>query len=233
MKFTFGIISSNLGPPHIQYVVDSIDIEIIKNTSNFEIIIVGGDKLYNDETMKIIPFDETKKNGWITRKKNIITENAKYDNIVYMHDYVTLVPGWFDAMNKFGEDFDICMTKILNADGTRFRDWSLWPHDLDNVWGPHCRECLLPYNITSLSKLMYISGTYWIAKKHVMQEFPLNEDLSWGQSEDVEWSKRVRQKYNFSINPNASVKFLKQKDRVFSEITPETLKTVENYNATL
>jgi hypothetical protein len=72
-----------------------------------------------------------------------------------------------------------------------------------------------------------------MAKRSVMQEFPLNEELVWGKTEDVEWSKRVREKYKFSMNEKAAVKFLKQKDRVFSEITPETLKKVEQYNATL
>jgi hypothetical protein len=33
------------------------------------------------------------------------------------------------------------------------------------------------------------------------EEIPLNENLLWGQSEDVEWSQRVRNKYIFSCNP--------------------------------
>jgi hypothetical protein len=62
---------------------------------------------------------------------------------------------------------------------------------------------------------MYFSGSYWVAKKEVMEEFPLNEDLLWGQSEDVEWSKRIREKYNFSINENSKVKLLKYKYPIF------------------
>ena len=62
---------------------------------------------------------------------------------------------------------------------------------------------------------MYISGTYWIAKKRVMEEFPLNENLFWGQGEDVEWSKSVTKKYNFSINPNSIVKLMGYKDPLF------------------
>ena len=41
---------------------------------------------------------------------------------------------------------------------------------------------------------MYISGAYWVAKKHVMEAEPLNEDLKHSEAEDVEWSLRVRDK---------------------------------------
>ena len=46
---------------------------------------------------------------------------------------------------------------------------------------------------------MYISGSYWVCKKHVMENFPLNDELLWGQGEDVEWSKIVREHYILSV----------------------------------
>jgi hypothetical protein len=70
-------------------------------------------------------------------------------------------------------------------------------------------------------------GFYWIAKKSVMQEFPLNENLTWGQAEDIEWSRRVREKYDFSINPNSSVKFLKQKEYILREMSQESLNILK------
>jgi hypothetical protein len=65
---------------------------------------------------------------------------------------------------------------------------------------------------------MYISGSYWIAKKDVMLEFPLDENLAWGEGEDVLWSKQVRKKYEFNMNINSSVFIIKGvKDKVFNE----------------
>ena len=124
------------------------------------------------------------------------------------------------------------MTPIQNADGTRFRDWTLWPHDITPDGSPNLQS-LLPYDVGDLSKFMYISGAYWIAKRKVMQEFPLDETLSWGESEDVKWSKQVREKYNFKLNPHSSVKLLKQKDRVFSEATPEMIQQLRGQNEAL
>lgn len=229
MNFTFGIVTTNPSSDHMVQVLYSIEQQNIDD-ANYEVIIVGGDKPYEDNLLTIIPFDETQKKGWITRKKNIITQHAKFQNIVYMHDYVLLEPDWYRNFEEiYGGCFDVCMTPILNSDGSRYRDWSLWPHDLDDIWGPTCRECLLPYNVTNLSKFMYISGAYWVAKKRVMEQFPLNEELTWGESEDVDWSKRVRTTFNFKINPYSKVSLLKQKDPVFTEISEEKLKLVQSH----
>jgi hypothetical protein len=218
MDFTIGIITSGNKEQQLNFLIDRIEDERIPN---YEIILVGGDGL-NRKNLIHIPFDESVKKAWITRKKNIITEKARYDNIVYMHDYVFLEKGWYDGYLKFGDNFVICMNIIRNLDGSRFRDWTLWAgltHLSDDGiitteerdYITKNRMFLLPYNMKNLSKYMYISGAYWVAKKDIMREFPLDERLSWGEGEDVEWSKQVREKYNFSMNIHSSVRFLKMK----------------------
>jgi hypothetical protein len=205
MNFTFGIITCERSNEYIHKIVESIK---KLNIPNYEIIIVGKSNFKDKDFVKTIEFDESIKNGWITKKKNIITENAKYDNIVYTHDYHVFDDNWYEGYLKFGDNFKVCSNVILNA-GFRYRDW-LWfeseeipKHSLPN------HEHLLPYFETRCSKWMYINGSYWVAKKHVMQEFPLHENLCQNESEDIEWSKRVSSKYNFSINTNSSVTMLK------------------------
>jgi hypothetical protein len=228
MKFTFGIITtdSSLSNDNLMNVLHSIEHQRIPD-ENYEVIIVGGDSNWKSDLVTTVAFDETKKSGWITRKKNIITQLSKYENIVYMHDYVSLRPCWYEDFHKFGNDFEVCMTPIQNVDGSRFRDWTLWPHDTTSD-GSANLNALLPYDVTDLSKYMYFSGAYWIAKKKVMEEFPLDESLSWGESEDVLWSKQVRGKYQFKINPHSSVKLLKPKDPVFHEATPELIQQLRD-----
>lgn len=225
MKFTFGIITGGNADSMIGQAIDSIKAESI---GEYEIIVVGGRSL-SGSNIRHVPFNEANKQFWITRKKNIITESATYDNIVYMHDYVKLMPGWFDGFMNFGSGFDVCMNRIENVDGERFRDWTLWPDDVpDEVAQMRAngrRNILLPYEMTHLSKYMYISGTYWVAKKYVMEEFKLNEDLIWGQGEDVEWSKRVREKYKFSMNPLSTVRIQKPgKDRAFDPVLEQDIQ---------
>lgn len=224
MKFTFGIITSPGTDGFIQQIVDSICDE---NIPEYEIIIIGGNTPYESNELRVIPFDESQKRMWITRKKNLITQNAKYENVVYLHDYITFIPGWYNGFLKYGNDFEVCMNPILNIDNSRFRDWTLWFDDPNPD-----RRRLLPYTETSLSKHMYISGGYWVAKKRLMEQFPLDESLSWGESEDIKWSKQVREIYPFKLNTYSYVKLLKPKDPVFTEASPEMLQKLKQ-NANL
>lgn len=222
MNFTFGIITDKLNPIlDLNLIINSI---IGLNIPNYEIIIVGSRNDYNSEKLKIIAFEENPHGGWITKKKNLVTKHAIYENIVYLHDYITFDKDWYTNFLNFGNDFKICMNQILNSDKTRFRDWTLWAESADQIGIPN-PQYLLPYTLKNLSKLMYFSGSYWVAKKTIMEEFPLNEDLLWGQSEDVEWSKRVREKYNFSINENSIVRLLKYKNPAFTNCS--FLKEIE------
>lgn len=220
MNFTFGIITNGKSDDSLNQVIDSIEQQ---NIPEYQVIVVGNSNVSRTNTF-VIPFDESIKSAWITRKKNLITTNSCYENIVYTHDYVLFEPGWYKGYLKFGDEFKICMNKFVNPDGSRFRDWVIWPHNdnfMDQIVLPN-RECLIPYNMLHLSKYQYISGTYWVAKKDVMMEFPLDENLCWGQGEDVLWSKQVREKYNFSMNSYSTVKSLKFKDPAFNVVGDET-----------
>ena len=144
MDFTFGIITNGSSDDFVEIVINSI---LSQNIPNFEIIVVGNSNVKAENT-RVIPFDETQRPMWITKKKNIITNEAKFDNIVYLHDYVFLSKNWYDGFLKFGNDFDVCMTKILNRDGSRYRDWTLWAFDVEPL-GVKNKEFLLPYDFTN------------------------------------------------------------------------------------
>ena len=222
MKFTFGIITAGNSDDSLNAVIDSIEQQ---NIPEYQILIVGNSNVSRTNTFTI-PFNESIKQAWITRKKNLITINSRYQNVVYSHDYVVFEPGWYEGFLQFGEDFKICMNKFVNPDYSRFRDWVIWPHNenfMDGIVLPN-RECLIPYDMTHLSKYQYISGTYWVAKRQVMEDHPLDDNLCWGQGEDVDWSKRVRQRYNFSMNSYSTVRSLKFKDPAFNITGEETIQ---------
>ncbi len=155
MKFTFGIVT-NGNDEVISKIIDSIEIQKIPT---YEILIVGNSDLKRSHTT-VIPFNETQKVSWITRKKNIITELAKYENIVYLHDYITFDKDWYKGQLQAGEDYKVRVDRIVNKDGTRGGDWLLCPWDdtfVSKLVAPTL-SCLLPYDLTHLSKYMYISG---------------------------------------------------------------------------
>lgn len=226
MKFTFGIITSGHSDDLLSKCIDSIKKLSIPE---YEIIVIGNTSIL-DNIIKI-PFDESVKDKWITRKKNLITQHANYENIVYCHDYIVFGKNWYNGFLKYGNNFNLCMTQILNKDNTRFRDWCIWiwNHNFMDEIVKSNSECLIPYDMNHLSKYMYFSGAYWVAKKNIMMEFPLNENLCWGQGEDVVWSKQVREKYNFSMNKYSIVRLLKQQEVAFNVATPKTILKLNTY----
>ena len=241
INFTFGIITDaqNGVNDFLPRAVQSIrELHIPK----YEIIIVGTKReiikheiLSPDSRLTIIDFDESIKAKWITKKKNLITKNAKYDNIVYQHDYVTYDKNWYNGWKEFGDDYVACMNVIKNLDGTRYRDWVIFPdsfsEDLRNYANIQNNESMLPYDDNRFIKWQYFSGAYWVAKKWLMKEIPLEEFLVWGEGEDVRWSHYVRSKYDLKMNPHSTVQILKQHNPAFGPIRKECYdKIIEYYN---
>ena len=235
---TFGIVTDG-NSPHLSAVCQSIDKTMAHHRwFDYEILIVGLNARPNIKNTRCIAFDSKNNPGWITRKKNIITQEAKYDTIVYTHDYVSFDEAWLIGWGWFSriggaymwpfsnvpEEFDIGMNVLLTQDGYRFRDWCAWddpryghPWTQHEPWCPpegmhyQGKPCLVPYDYKH-TKRMYISGTYWVAKRHVMVDNPLDENLRWGQAEDIKWSLQVRDKYKYVMNTHSVCRLLKPKD---------------------
>jgi hypothetical protein len=182
--------------------------------SPYEIIVVGPkkelamlqNKFGKEVPLITIPYREFPLwgvYGWLTKKKNIGVLRASYDKVVMTHDYVTFAPGWREGYEKFG-DFTAAANIVLNKDGKRYTDWITIDH-------PEWKQSLIPYNTTAYSKYQYLNGTYIVVKRDFMLDNMWDENLRAFDSEDVEWSKRVRQKITFAFNPYSTVIYSKQK----------------------
>ena len=148
--------------------------------------------------------------GAICHKKNIAAQAAKFDKLCILHDYVGLKRGWRAGFESFGDDWKVAMTAVLNQDNSRHRDWMNWDHPAITPPDKNNSACLQPYEITTRN--MFIGGTYFCVKRDFFLDNPLDENLFWGDGEDVEWSLRVRDKTTFHFNPHATVKYTKLKD---------------------
>jgi hypothetical protein len=226
MDFTFGIITAGGNDAMISEIIESIHAQ---NIPNYEIIIVGYSAIQDDKT-RVIPFDESQKRGWITRKKNIVNQEAKYEFVCHLHDYVKLCDDWYKGFLRYGSDFDYGVTRILTNSGRRFRDFCVFPFCLPPVFQ---ETGLIPYGYkpsSELNKVMYISGTYFIIRKSVALQYPLNELLCHGQGEDVELSQRLtRAGIPIQCNHFSTVQFMKYKDQCHweKEIDLDELEKVE------
>ena len=210
LDFSFCIITDNSTEAcrRISQTVSSIR---KLNIPNYEILVIGGEdnKFSGDlSDFRKINFDESSVSGWITKKKNNISKLCKYDNLVMFHDYFVFHKNWYEGYKKIYEDFsqcDVCSNPVFMIDGRReFTDWVTLDHP-ELGWGSP-----LNYNDWTQTQYQYISGGYFVVKKQFMLDNPLDERLASHQSEDVEWSKRIRNKAKIICNPYSYVKHNKQ-----------------------
>ncbi len=198
MNLTFAITSDYSDIPRLDLITRSIyNLQI----PNFEVLIIGPGREGQSGRVRCIAFDETPNPGWITKKKNILCQQAQYDTIVLMHDYYLFDPGWYQAYLAFGTDWDICSNPQLLITGQRhFTDWVMWDHPTIPRYTP------LDYDEWGLTRHMYISGGYYLLKKAIALQYPMNESMGWGSAEDVEWSLRVRDTCKIVCNKQAIVR---------------------------
>ena len=201
IQWTFGIVTGFEDYQRLDEILKSIRALSIPE---YEIILIGGGNsefVVFAEDVRVIDFDESQKPKWITRKKNILVNEAKYDNIVLMHDYHVFDKDWYENFKYFGTEWDICSCPQYLITGARNpMDWSLWDKP------GHGRAWSLNYDDWSQTQYMYISGGFFIVKKHVLQQEPLDESRGWNEEEDVEWSMRVRNKYVMKCNSGSVVR---------------------------
>ena len=198
----------------------SICLKSLEQIPKYEAILIGNIEVSGTRSI-LVPDDTT-----ISKKINIGAEEAKYDILVYMRDYNFLYDRWFDGWNgKF--DIDIGMNRILNKNGTRYRDWcSFDDEDIrPEIWvqrEPWCetlriaKPAIVPYSYAKTNK-MYISGMFWLANKKFMIDNPFNNELKLGEAEDVEFSLRVRNIWNYKMNTFSTTGMTKQKNVILPE----------------
>lgn len=105
-KWTFWIVTQWKRDDWLHQIIDSIEIQ---NIPQYEIILcwkVNNNEIINRENINYIEFTENDDQWWITRKKNIIVENAKHENICIVHDRIIFKKWWYDWMKKWGNNFE-------------------------------------------------------------------------------------------------------------------------------
>lgn len=202
MKWSF--IISYLQGTYLEQVIRSIENQNdIKD--NYEIILIGPkleSSSFGIPNIKHIVFEENLIPGWITLKKNIAIQNATHNNLCIMHEYVGLCENWYTNYELFGDEWDVCMNPIRMKNNLRYRDWITLQRPI---------QYISYHDVTQTKTNMYISGTYWCAKKNFMMQNPLDIRRTWGQGEDIEWSMRCMKNWNYKFNLNSVVKLLKDK----------------------
>lgn len=198
MRWTFGIPTNGNNDNLHKILKSIIDLNIPQD--KFEIILAV------EKENKKLPYKQIivpeRNKFWISKKKNDIIKEAKFENICLAHDYIAFAPEWYESYNEF-KNWDICGNQVrnLNTTGERISDWIGLT---SKGWA------LIPYH--NKTDTMFMSGVYSCVKKQfiINNNLFLDENLLWGEFEDREWSARCLKHTEFSFNRyaiNYSVKY--------------------------
>lgn len=192
-KWTFGIITKGERSDWIKEIIKSIKDQKIPN---YEIIICGTylDKL--EENVSYIQFNIRDDQGWITRKKNLICEKAKYENICMLHDRIVLNKDWYESIKEHGNTFEVLGCAQTDKNGNWAGDWLTTQDSLKDL----CKISRLHYE--DWDYYAYIGGQVTIIKKKILSQIPWDETRYWNGAEDIDLSVRCRDEGLISrINP--------------------------------
>jgi hypothetical protein len=218
---SFVIVTAGNNDSSLEQIIDSIECQ---NMPEYECIIVGGRTTnVNRKNTIHIPFnEEITYKPWLTRKKNLGVHLAQYDIVVVMHDYYVFDSNWYEEFVKFGFDWDICVHQNLACKEQNYVRGNGWRAGPIPGYPELPFAMTIPWDIDCFIPYMAIQGAYWVAKRNVMLEEQLNENLLLGQDDDIEWSARVvpgwlgqkpnQNKYKIVCNPNCITRNNKTKE---------------------
>lgn len=157
---------------------------LVKNMKNIQLLVCGPKKLLLRilDSSQIIDDSEFKKTNLIAAKKNLLISNAKNENLLLLHDRYEIAPDFFESFKNFGYDFGIAVpNQIIKETNINY------PGLLNS------QEGNFGYIDSHIFEDSYfVNGGCIALKREIALNVKLNPFLSWGEQEDVEWSKRLR-----------------------------------------
>lgn len=198
-RWSFGIITGGNSAELVSTLIESI---IKQDIPEYEILVCGYYEPTDSQKDKIALINDIKEKdirGPIVKKKNKIVESASYNNLLILHDRYVLPDDWFDKITKYGNYFEILSMPNETKDGERISDWN------EFTGFPSSRyrfDYLLP-DYKRFPNYWYAQGGVLLVKKHLYDTFRLDNNLYWGELEDVQYSQIAHLKgalYYFDIN---------------------------------
>lgn len=187
-KWTFGIVSNGKRSDWLEKIIASISKQSIPN---YEVIVCGPSPspVLQHPRLSYIPFRQRDDLGWITYKKNLIVDRARYENICVIHDRILFPEGWFEGMKKWGNSFDHLSCRV-EFNGRR--DDSDWPC-MDSIfkWKGKNLFFTLSLDYRDWHKDGFVGGTIHIGKKSLFMKYPWPIHVYWNEGEDFLLSKKL------------------------------------------
>lgn len=185
-----------------------------------EIILCGkpGNNFQFWDQVRIVGEDIPAPPVQIARKKNCIADNARYNNLCILHDRVFLPADFIEAVERFGDLYPVTTLPSIYFDDKnnmiplRYSDYGEMLREPlagssaavysggANTFSSF-QQLLFPALETSsqffcANPLFYVptayaTGSLYIVKKNVWNNYPIDPRFRWEEYEDVEWAIRL------------------------------------------
>ena len=227
-KWTIGVITNGKRNDVVEKFIASVRRQKIPY---YEIIVCGSYFDRKEKDFRYLPFREHDDLGWITRKKNIICENARYENIMVLHDRFILNDDWFKGMKKYGNQFEILSCPQITPDGIRAGDWVAMPGQLYPLKA-YYRLYLLDYD--DWDENVFVVAGPIILKKSVWGEIKWDESQFWslGAIEDAIFAYEASAKgFVTRFNSYSKLLSLFWRNAVYPRIKKDNLRLGKPYGS--
>jgi hypothetical protein len=191
--WTFGILTSGPSPQAARMAAAILDLDL----PNVEIIFCGPRPVGapNDPRVSAIDLERPEPRGWITRKKNLIADRARYDNLCVLHDRFVITPDWAEALDEYGQCYSFLTFPQVYYAGVdrqfplRYPDYQLLAqqHGIEGsletaVYDAHRVFCP---DYDDFSETSFCSGGLYLARRSLWNLVRQDEALDHSEWEDI------------------------------------------------
>jgi hypothetical protein len=191
--WTFGILTSGTSAQAATMAAAILELDL----PNVEIIFCGprpaGVPL--DPRVSAIDLEQPDPRGWITRKKNLIADRARYDNLCLLHDRYVITPAWAEALSAYGQCYSFLTFPQVYYAGVdrqfpqRYPDYQLLAQDRGIqgalVSGVYDADRVFHPGYDDFSETAFCCGGLYLARRSLWNLVRQDESLFHCEWEDI------------------------------------------------
>lgn len=191
--WTFGILTSGSSEAGGRMAADILALDL----PDVEVIFCGPwpAGAPRDPRVGAIDLDRPEPRGWITRKKNLIVDAARHENVCLLHDRFRVTADWADALRSYGACFSVLtFPQVFAVDKDRrftqrYADYQVLFRTRDVQAALEARVFngpdVLYAAYDDFYETAFVCGGLYVAKKSIWQRVKQDEGLFHCEWEDV------------------------------------------------
>jgi hypothetical protein len=148
-----------------------------------------------DARVRTIDLDQPEPRGWITRKKNLLAEAARYENLCLLHDRYAVTSDWARALNEYGSCYSVLtFPHVYYADverrfPQRYPDYQVLEQrtglDAARRDAVYNSDCVFHPDYDDFSETAFCCGGLYIVRRSLLRRVPQDETLFHSEWEDI------------------------------------------------